>query len=648
MRPAPLRTSILVLAVVFATSLSVLPLQSTWAAQSLTVNTTADLAPPCSASALSLRCAITTANAAGSAGATITFQIPAGVVGCVTGVCTLRPTNPLPTLTASNTTINGYTQSGARANLNPLSAGDNAIIRIRLDGFRVGKGHVGLNLAGSHNLVEGLSVTGFLCVTYAGYCMSNGINGTYGTNGVGIYVAGGTASNNVIQGNFIGVAPDGKTAGANSLGINVDSPGLSGTTIGSSAPAAANLISGNQNDGLDLVSSGNLVIGNLVGTTAAGTKALANAGFGVADLNGSSNTIGGAGSGFGNDISGNGGGVELIGATGDTVQGNLIGTNAAGTSALGNNLGVGVDYTSGPNTIGGTSSGSGNVISGNTGTGIAISSASGTVIEENLIGTNPSGTAVLGNGYNGVEIQNQSSNTVIGGTASGSGNVIGGNQGDGVVISQLYHATGNLVEGNFIGVSAAGVALPNTGNGVSFDLSWALSTTDSGATVGGTATGAGNVIANNNQSGVAVGTAGVASIRVAITRNSISANGGPGIDLAPQGTVNCTTSPPGPNDYLPCPVIQQASTTQISGTACPGYTVEVFIASGEADDQGHGEGKTFLGSAIASGTGGTWTLSLSPGQLSAGQLVTATATGTGSGTTAAETSEFAANVTAVP
>src|SRR5258708_28544890 len=125
MLPALYRTSILVLAVVFATSLGVLPVQSTWAAQSLTVNTTSDLAPPCRVSALSLRCAITTANAAGSAGATITFQIPAGAAGCDAGVCTIRPTSPLPTLTASNTTIDAYTQSGARANLHSLSAGDN-------------------------------------------------------------------------------------------------------------------------------------------------------------------------------------------------------------------------------------------------------------------------------------------------------------------------------------------------------------------------------------------------------------------------------------------------------------------------------------------------------------------------------------------
>src|SRR5437667_20767 len=83
--------------------------------------------------------------------------------------------------------------------------GDNAFIRIRLDGARVGTGHVGLYLAGSYDLVEGLSVTGFRCTMVAGYCASNGIDGTNGTNGDGIYIAGASASNDVVQGNFIGV-----------------------------------------------------------------------------------------------------------------------------------------------------------------------------------------------------------------------------------------------------------------------------------------------------------------------------------------------------------------------------------------------------------------------------------------------------------
>ncbi len=104
--------------------------------------------------------------------------------------------------------------------------------------------------------------------------------------------------------------------------------------------------------------------------------------------------------------------------------------------------------------------------------------------------------------------------------------------------------------------------------------------------------------------------------------------------------MNCNTSPPGPNDYLPCPVITSATTKQVGGTACAGCLVEVFIATNEADDQGHGEGKTFLGRVTAAANG-TWSLTLSSGQVSKGQQVTATATTT---STPLETSEFATNV----
>ena len=100
-------------------------------------------------------------------------------------------------------------------------------------------------------------------------------------------------------------------------------------------------------------------------------------------------------------------------------------------------------------------------------------------------------------------------------------------------------------------------------------------------------------------------------------------------------------APPGPNDYTHAPVIKQATTTLVSGTAPASTTVEVFIASNESNDQGHGEGQTFLGSALVS-SNGTWSLTLASGKVAHGQFVTATTTTSG---TTTETSEFAANVT---
>src|SRR5439155_19974889 len=105
--------------------------------------------------------------------------------------------------------------------------------------------------------------------------------------------------------------------------------------------------------------------------------------------------------------------------------------------------------------------------------------------------------------------------------------------------------------------------------------------------------------------------------------------------------VDCSTTPPGPNDYVPCPVIASAGTAAVSGTACPGCTVEVFVARPGAGDSGHGEGARLVGRTFAAGDG-AWTVTVPAGTLASGDQVTATAT-TPPGTTPPETSEFAAN-----
>ena len=95
------------------------------------------------------------------------------------------------------------------------------------------------------------------------------------------------------------------------------------------------------------------------------------------------------------------------GLTGIVIEGNYIGTNVAGTAALGNGS-DGIDLSAGGNTIGGTAAGKGNLISGNSSFGLKMSDedADGNVIQGNIIGTNVSGTAALGNGLDGIYIQN--------------------------------------------------------------------------------------------------------------------------------------------------------------------------------------------------------------------------------------------------
>jgi hypothetical protein len=130
---------------------------------------------------------------------------------------------------------------------------------------------------------------------------------------------------------------------------------------------------------------------------------------------------------------------------------------------------------------------------------------------------------------------------------------------------------------------------------------------------------------------------------VIVEGNSTFANAGLGIDLAPKAVVNCTTPPPGPNGYTPCPVIATASTAAVTGVACAGCTVEVFVAQPGSGDGGHGEGATLLVRTLAGGNG-SWTVAIPAGTLSAGDQVTATAT-TPPSTVPSQTSEFGANTT---
>src|SRR5262249_35357789 len=128
---------------------------------------------------------------------------------------------------------------------------------------------------------------------------------------------------------------------------------------------AGNLISGNANNGVLLAGNLETVQGNLIGTDATGAQPLGNSQEGI-HADGSSEHIGGLG-GLGNVISANGSdGVRLRTAV-NTVQGNRIGTDAAGTADLGNGLdGVHMSDTGIANII------EDNVIGGNTLAGVEI------------------------------------------------------------------------------------------------------------------------------------------------------------------------------------------------------------------------------------------------------------------------------------
>jgi large repetitive protein len=157
-----------------------------------------------------------------------------------------------------------------------------------------------------------------------------------------------------------------------------------------------------------------------------------------------------------------GSGVFIEGNGGDVVQSNYIGTDLTGTMLRGNTI-YGVLIDNSPNNlVGGPLPGEGNVISGNSlgGVYLGFADATGNQVVGNYIGTSANGSAPLPNGLNGVFVDNAPNNQI--GTL-GAGNVISGNQGNGVQVFGKG-SSANRVVANLIGINAAKTAaLPNGG-----------------------------------------------------------------------------------------------------------------------------------------------------------------------------------------
>jgi titin len=329
-----------------------------------------------------------------------------------------------------------------------------------------------------------------------------------------------------------------------------------------------------------------------------------------------------------------------------TLTGNFIGTDKNGTGPIGNSQGVTLQNLTG--TIGGTTTQAANVISGN---GNAMVYAIGLylnggnlalTIQGNRIGTNLSGTAAIPNSGDGLRILNSNGNTV-GGTSAAAANVISGNGAFGNLASGIRitgSSVGNTVTGNLIGVAAdATTALANTEDGVYVD------TTSASTTIGGSAAGAGNVIASNTRNGIGVAN----GLGVALRGNSIFSNGLLGIDLGRNGvTTNDSAGHSGPNNYQNFPVINAATpgtATTVTGTlssaANTTFTLE-FFASASCDPSTYGEGQRPLGTAPATTNGaGSASFNAAVGPAAAGEYITATATDP-----SGNTSEFAGCVVA--
>ncbi|MCB9378493.1 MAG: right-handed parallel beta-helix repeat-containing protein [Holophagales bacterium] len=407
----------------------------------------------------SLRWAITQAN--NHAGPdSVAFNLPGS------GVRTIALSSILPSLTAG-TQVLGNTQPGYAGT--PL---------VRVDGQDLPANAWGLDTAGA-----GVGIRGLQIVRFAG-------------PGIRVW-----NDNVTIRGNYIGNDGSGALGNA-SMGISCFA-GRS-LVIGGTGSDDGNVISGNGGDGVSL-SQGcddGILLGNWIGTDAAGSGALPNLGTGVS-IAGTNHTLGGAAAGEANVLSGNvWNGVLLYPtATGIQIQGNRIGTDAAGVTALGNGA-AGVWVIGPGNQLGAGVAGAGNVVSGNVSQGVLLAAeATGTVLLGNRIGTDLAGSAAIPNGAAGVQIH--SSGNTLGGAAPGAGNVISGNGGNGILI--FAEAGGNQILGNRIGTNTAGTtALGNAAAGIHLD--------GTGNTVGGSAAGAGNVVSANGSAGISIGSGATATV----------------------------------------------------------------------------------------------------------------------------------------
>lgn len=538
----------------------------------ITVNSTAD--DTADDGECTLREAITAANdntesgftdgecVAGAATDTIEFDIAGPNY-------TIQPTSALPAITAENTTINGYSQTGAVENSGDYSACFVGTILIEIDGQNAGATS-GLTVSANNVTIRGLAINRFaddgvnigavdetvvagnilglddaglvdqgngdagVSIDSTGDTLIGGttaadrnlISGNEGYGGISSYADTGTVT---ISGNCIGADATGDTAIPNNHnGINLYQAGAN-TIIGGDSTQERNIISGNDDDGIgsDDSSVGDIT-GNYIGVDVDGVAALGNGGNGIyVDSNSSVSDIGGVTSGKRNVVSGNGGSGIILssGTSGVTVSGNYVGLGADGVTDLGNTE-YGVS-TQGDNTIGGTIAGARNVISGNGANGISADSS--TVIG-NYIGLSADGTSSVSNGSASLANVNLANDNQFGGTSANARNYIASNGTvNGISISGTTpfggSSTGdNVVQGNCIGTNSD--CEVEAGFGVGAGLIVGFDTFNN--VIGGAANGAGNTIAGNSEGIIllSLSSGGFHPLNNSILGNSIYSNDG--------------------------------------------------------------------------------------------------------------------------
>jgi hypothetical protein len=310
-------------------------------------------------------------------------------------------------------------------------------------------------------------------------------------------------SNITLDKNYIGLTANGGDLGNDGDGIFITALSV-GNYIGLNdsqiSGVIGNVISFNNGNGISIHgSSGNILVANRIGTSADGNTAHGNflAGIHITD-GATNNTIGGtvyvdAATGqvnnptgdkgtvpgvfvvppLGNLISGNSGDGVLIDtqSQNNVLNGNFIGTNANGDSALGNgrdgvhilgadnNSLIGCEFVDQPFVYY-------NVVSGNAWNGLHITDSDNVIVQANFFGIGADNASLVGNGRNGILVDGNSQDTTVGGVIP-LGNVSGGNGQNGIYVTDV--ASGFTTFNTFGGLFAFQGAAPNGDNGLLID-----------------------------------------------------------------------------------------------------------------------------------------------------------------------------------
>ncbi len=328
-------------------------------------------------------------------------------------------------------------------------------------------------------------------------------------------------SHNHITGNYIGTTKNGNSAlGNGDDGIRIENSSNNFIGISPTGEGNPNIISGNTYDGVLIAASNhNVIAGNYIGTNQSGTAALPNRN-GIWLREGASlNIIGTNGDGTadaaeGNLISGNNYSGIKISSTNtikNVIAGNYIGTNFDASAPLANRL-AGITVSGDLNLIGTNGDGisdslEANVVSGNGTTGIFLASFN-CIVSGNFIGVDKTGMVALGNIFDGISINPDGNNNLIGTDGDGvadaaerniiSGNAVGMFGSAGIDIK----GDDNIVAGNYIGTDATGnTGLGNLQDGIT------LISSASGNLIGTDGDGTaddieGNLISGNGRTGI--------------------------------------------------------------------------------------------------------------------------------------------------